>query len=150
MAYNIEYLTNAVTGGLVGGILSGVMATTAIIIVAIFLLATYIYFAFAWMTLGKKLRYDKPWLAWIPIADISMILQMGGFHWAWVFLILIPIFGWIALVVLLIIANWRIFEKRNYPGWFSLSQVIPQIGGILYLVIIGFVAWKDQKKHLFR
>ena len=75
-----------------------------------------------------------------------MILQLGGFNWAWIFLILIPIFGWIALTVLLVIATWRIFEKRKYPGWFSLSIIIPKIGLILYLIAIGFVAWGKKKK----
>jgi len=77
------------------------------------------------------------------------MLQMGGFHWAWVFLILIPILGWIGLLVLVIISTWRIYEKRNYPGWFSLAIIVPQLGGILHLVVIGFVAWKDLKKKLF-
>ncbi|MBU2562322.1 MAG: hypothetical protein KKF68_01545 [Nanoarchaeota archaeon] len=95
--------------------------------------------------MGKKLRYKKAWLAWIPVANISMMLQLGKFHWAWVFLILIPILGWIALFVLVIIATWRIFERRKYPGWFSLSMVIPEVGVILYLVAIGFVAWSDKR-----
>ena len=101
------------------------------------------------MIIARKLKYKREWLAWIPIANISMMLQLGGFHWAWVFLILIPILGWIALAVLVIIATWRIFEQRKYPGWFSLSMIIPQIGGILYMIIIGFVAYKDRKKKLF-
>ena len=75
-----------------------------------------------------------------------MVLELGSFHWAWIFLVLIPILGWIALMVLLIIATWRIFEKRKYPGWYSLSMIIPKVGGILYLIAIGFVAWKNQKK----
>ena len=109
------------------------------------MLAFYIYFSLAWMTIAKKLKYKRPWLAWIPIVNIAMMLQLGSFHWAWIFLVLIPILGWIPLFVLMIISTWRIFEKRKYPGWFSLSLIIPQIGGILYLVAIGFVAWADKK-----
>jgi len=126
-------------------------ALAALIAVGIFLaivvsLAFYVYFAMAWMTIAKKMKYKKAWLAWIPIANIAMILQLGGFHWAWVFLILVPIFGWLALMVLFVIATWRIFEKRKYPGWFSLSLVIPKVGGLLYLVAIGFVAWAKKKR----
>ncbi len=73
-----------------------------------------------------------------------MILQLGGFHWAWVFLVLIPIAGWLALLALIIIATWKIFERKKYPGWFSLSMILPHVGGILYLVAIGFVAWKKK------
>jgi hypothetical protein len=120
-----------------------------IIFIAILFIAVYIYHAFAWMIIGKKLKYKYPWLSWIPFAATAMRLQMGGFHWAWTFLYLIPLFGWIAIFVIQIIAEWRIFEKRKYPGWFSLSQIIPSIGGVLYLIIIGLVAWKDRTKMLF-
>jgi len=129
------------------GIIGGTLLALGIAFIVILALAFYVYFAMAWMTIANKLKYKKSWLAWIPIANMAMILQLGGFNWAWVFLILIPILGWIALIVLMIIATWKIFEKRKYPGWFSLSMVIPQIGGVLYLVAIGFVAWYDKKRR---
>lgn len=117
-------------------------------ILLLVLLSFYIYFSLAWMTIARKLKYKRPWIAWIPIINIGMILQLGGFHWAWIFLIFIPLIGWIALMVLCIIATWKIFEKRKYPGWFSLSIILPSIGQILYLIIIGFVAWSDRKKPI--
>ncbi|MBI2004437.1 hypothetical protein HYS72_03155 [Candidatus Pacearchaeota archaeon] len=55
--------------------------------------------------------------------------------------------------MLLIIAHWRIFEIRNYPGWLSLiplAGIIPFLGGlagIASLIILGFVAWKAQQSH---
>ena len=127
------------------GILIG-LAITAIIIL---LVAFYVYTSLAWYIIGKKLKYKHSWLAWIPVVRWAMILSLGEFHWAWIFLILIPILGWIALFVLLIIATWRIYEKRKYPGWFSLALILPNLGGVLYLIVIGFVAWKDLKKSLF-
>ncbi|MFH1325154.1 MAG: hypothetical protein ABIH49_00090 [archaeon] len=116
------------------------------IIFPILSFSIYIYFALAFMTIAKKLKYDKPWLAWIPIANFAMILSLGGFYWAWVFLIFIPLFGWIALIILGIIAQWRIFEKRNYPGWLIILSLAPfGIGYVIYLVEIGLVAWKERK-----
>ncbi len=126
---------------LVGGML---------IAVIIFALAIYVYTSLAFSTIGRKLKYDKPWLAWIPIANVAMILQMGKFHWAWVFLILVPILGWIPLMVMAIISLWRIYEKRKYPGWLCLlgiGGVIPIIGTLFQianLVVMGMVAWKDR------
>jgi len=119
-----------------------------IFLIILVVLAFYIYTSLAWYSIARKLKYKHPWLAWIPFANLAMMLQLGGFHWAWVFLVLIPVLGWIALFVLIIISTWRIFEKRKYPGWFSISIVIPDVGFILYLVAIGFVAWKDLKKRL--
>ena len=129
-----------------GGIIGFIVALT-IFVAILFALVIYAYFAIAWYTIAQKMKYKKAWLAWIPFANLAMILQLGGFHWALIFLILIPVVGWIALFILLIIAKWRIFETRKYPGWFSLSLVIPQAGFVLYLIAIGFVAWKDRKRY---
>lgn len=132
------------------GFLAGLGIAIFLFLIAV-VIAVYVYTSLAWMTIAKKLRYRYPWLAWIPFANMAMILQLGNFHWAWVFLILIPFLGWLALAVLGIIANWRIFEKREYPGWFALvplAGVIPFIGWVASaanLVIIGVVAWVDRK-----
>jgi len=104
----------------------------------------YVYFAIAWQKIARDQKYKKHWLAWIPFANVSMILQMGGFSWAWIFLILVPFAGWVAIGVLSIISQWRIFEKAKYPGWFSLSSIIPKVGFILYVIVIGFVAWSKR------
>mgnify|MGYP001585180683 CR=1 FL=1 len=137
-----NYSQDVLTGGFIGA-----MIAIGIVFIISVLVALYVYFALAWQTIARKMKYKRSWLAWIPIANIAMILSLGGFHWAWIFLILIPILGWIALFILLIIATWRIFEKRKYPGWFSLSMIIPQIGAILYFIAIGFVAWKDKSRR---
>jgi hypothetical protein len=128
------------------GFLGGTLLAAGIFIAFLFLIGIYIYSSLAWMTIAKKLKYKYPWLAWIPIANIVMMLQLGGFHWALIFLIVIPIIGWIGLFVLVIVSTWRIFVKRGFPGWFSLSIIIPEVGGLLYLIAIGFVAWYKKKK----
>lgn len=136
-----EEITGSSLAEVFGGGIIGALMALWIGFVLILLVGIYVYHALAWMTIGKKLDYKIPWLAWIPVANIAMILQIGSFHWAWVFLILVPIAGWIALLVLQVIAVWRMFVKRKYPGWFSLAQIIPQVGGVLYLIAIGFAAW---------
>lgn len=125
----------------------GALVALGIGLLVLLALAVYIYHSWALFTIAKKLKHKKPWIAWIPIANGALVLHLGRFHWAWIFLILIPIAGWIALFVLYIIAMWRIFEMRNYPGWFSLSLVIPKVGSVLYLIAIGFVAWGDKDKR---
>jgi uncharacterized membrane protein YciS (DUF1049 family) len=140
-----DYISNnAASEYLIGSVGAGFLAL-GIALVILIVAAIYIYTALAWSSIATKLKYKRPWLAWIPFANTAMMLQLGKFHWAWIFLILIPVAGWLALLVLLIIATWRIFEKRKYPGWLSLSLIIPQIGGVLYLIVIGFVAWSDRK-----
>jgi hypothetical protein len=132
-------------GEVVAGSVLGVLIGFGVLILLMALVAFYVYTSITWYTIGRKLKYKNSWLAWVPIVKWAMILQMGKFHWAWIFLILIPVLGWIPLFVLLIIAMWRIYEKRKYPGWFSLAQLVPKVGGILHLIVIGFVAWDDRK-----
>lgn len=143
-----ETIKNAILGGALGAFIVG-----AIVLFILIVIAVWIYTSLAWATIGRKLKYKNSWLAWIPFARTGLILQLGKFHWAWAFLWLIPILGWIVIGVLSIIASWRIFEIRNYPGWLALipiAGVIPFLGwlaGITYLIILGFVAWKDNKKR---
>lgn len=131
------------------GWLSAMIAGAAILALIVSLLL-YVYTSLVMYNIGTKLKYKNSWLAWIPIANIAMILQLGGFHWAFVFLILVPFLGWLAITVLMYISLWRIYEKRKYPGWLSLvslGAIIPVIGFlalIAHLVIMGFVAWKDK------
>ncbi|HIG94347.1 MAG: hypothetical protein QT05_C0011G0007 [archaeon GW2011_AR13] len=140
-------IDNPLTDIMIGGIIGGLIAL-GIITIIFLLISLYVYHSFSWMVIARKLKHKHPWLSWIPFASTALRLQLGGFHWAWVFLYLLPIVGWIALFVLLIISYWRVFEKRKYPGWFSLSMIIPKIGLVLYLTAIGFVAFKDRKKRL--
>lgn len=143
----IETIQNAILGGALGAFIAAFVVLFILILVAI-----WIYTSLAWQTIGEKLKHKNAWLAWIPFARTALVLKLGKFHWAWVFLYLIPIIGWTILAVLSIIARWRVFEIRNYPGWFALiplAGIVPLLGGLaamVSLIILGFVAWKDQKK----
>ena len=110
--------------------------------------AVYVYMALVWMTIAKKLKYDKPWLAWIPIANVFLLPILAKKHWAMGFLMFVPI----ANIVFAIIWTWNIYEQRNYPGWLSLSPLVsfvplvgPIAGFIGTFVIMGLVAWMDRK-----
>jgi len=119
----------------------------AIVVVIIIAIALYIYTSLVWMTIARKLKYDKPWLAWIPIARWFLIPILAKKHWTWGFMFLVPI----ANIVFYFIWTWNIYERRKYPGWLALLPiliVIPVLGFIALianLVVRGIVAWADQK-----
>ena len=146
--YNSEDFFKGVLGG---GILAGIIAIGVLVLILLFA-GWYIYTSLALMAIARRLKYKNPWIAWIPFARHAMILQLGGFHWAWIFLILIPVLGWIALFVMAVIAYWRILEKRSYNGALSLilvGMLIPKISwlfGIAFLVLLGILAWGNEDK----
>ena len=126
----------------------GLFATLAgLIVVAIIIgIAVYVYSALAWMTIAKKLKYDKGWLAWIPIASFFLLPILAKKKWTWGFIFLVPIVN----IVFMIIWTWDIYEQRKYPGWLSLLPIlgiipiINWLAGIAQLVVIGLVAWSDK------
>ncbi len=132
--------------------IAGLLAMFGAFIAVFFVIgiAIYVYSALALMSIAKRLNDPHPWLAWIPYANFALVLSLGGFHWAWVFLLIgafIPFVGIlvsIAVAVLAIISMWRICEKRNFPGWTVLLTLIPGLGGIWGLVLIGILAWKKD------
>jgi hypothetical protein len=125
--------------------LAAMMAAYFFVIV-IALVICYIYMGFVLSTIAKKLGYEKPWLAWIPIAQFALYPILAKKNWPWVFILLVPIVN----IVFLIMWTWNIFEQRKYPGWLSLlplGSCIPFISGLFGLatmVVWGLVAWKDR------
>ncbi|MFQ6003203.1 MAG: hypothetical protein ACE5KJ_05595 [Candidatus Zixiibacteriota bacterium] len=52
---------------------------------------------------------------------------------------------------IILIPYWKIFGKAGFPGWYSLSQIIP-ILNIIALYFLAFAKWPiysklDEMKH---
>jgi len=129
----------------------------------IILIGLYIYITFMWMKIAKKRDYNKPWLAFIPIANFCLWLELGGFRWTLIFIliglvakgtILAPISA-IALMAFITIAHWKVYEKLNYPGWLGLvfllfalifihDSIYGFLGIIMYSIVTGIVALKER------
>jgi len=67
---------------LVPGVFTAIFATMAILAV-LFSVALYIYFAYALVTIAKKLGYDTPWIGWIPLVNLVLFPLLAKKHWAW-------------------------------------------------------------------
>ncbi len=135
-------LENAVAGGAIIALIAG-----ALVLFLIIFAALYVYLALALQSIGRKMGYERSWFAWIPFLNTAMIFQLGGFHWAWVFLFLgvfIPFVGGIfgvAIAILAIVCFWRIFKKAGYNGALSLLLLVP----IARLIMLGILAWEKKE-----
>lgn len=45
---------------------------------------------------------------------------------------------WLAFVILIIVANWKIYEKAGKPGW---ASIIPIYNFVILLEIVGKPIW---------
>ncbi len=118
------------------------IAVALILLFIILIIALYIYISLALMTIAHKTKTAYPWLAWIPIANIYLMVKISKQPW-WVMLLfligLVPIFGLLVVIGLFTFLWWNICEVRGKPGWLGLFTPFP----ILNLIMIGIVAWSD-------
>jgi hypothetical protein len=101
----------------------------------IFLLAMYVYVALALQTIAQKTNTENGWLAWIPIANIILMLNIARKPIWWIVLFLIPLVG----LVMYIIVWMGIAEARNKPSWWGVMVIVP----VMNLIMPGYLAWSD-------
>lgn len=110
-------------------------------------LAIYVYTSWAWMTIARKTKTHPTWLSWIPIANLYQRSQIARMHWWPILLIvagILPTIGGIASLALfafMIVWTWKSFERVKRPGWWALLIIIPVVGWIAYLILLGITAW---------
>jgi len=124
----------------------------ALVFFLIVAIGVYIYTSLAFMALAKKTKVKPAGIAWIPYIGPALIAsKISRMHWWPLLLILacwIPFIGMIAgivLVVYLFIWMWKTFEAVGKPGWWVLLALIPFVGWVVYLVLLGVAAWGGKK-----
>jgi len=105
------------------------------LIFCIFLLAAYVYHALALQTIAEKTNTENPWLAWIPIVNLILMLNIARKPIWWILLCFIPLVN----IVILIIVWMAIAEARNKPNWWGIMIIVP----IVNIIVPGYLAWAD-------
>lgn len=98
-------------------------------------LGCYIYFALAIQTIANKTATPNSWLAWIPIANIFLMLSIAKKPMWWFILCLIPLVN----IVMAVIIWMAIAEARQKPNWWGILTIVP----VANLVVPGYLAWAD-------
>jgi len=106
-----------------------------IVICLVFVAAGYIYMALALQTIANKTNTENSWLAWIPIANIILMLQIAKKPVWWIVLFLIPLVN----IVFIIIVWMGVAEARGKPNWWGVLMIVP----LANLVVPGVLAWAD-------
>lgn len=144
-----DYLTTTTTdsvdeegflAGLLGAGIASFFVGTYLLISLVIGLGSYIFSALALMKIGKELKYDNPWFAWIPILNSVMLFQLGGQNPWLLLLFLIPGLGALIVAILSIVALAEITEKRGYEKILVLLVLIP----FAIYVLLYLLAWKPK------
>jgi hypothetical protein len=117
------------------GTIPAIFAGGMLLFILVIAAAAYVYMALALSTIATKTNTENPWLAWIPIANIVLMLNIARKPIWWIVLFLIPI---VSLVIGIIV--WMsIAEARRKPNWWGILLIVPVVG----LIVPGYLAWAD-------
>ena len=106
-----------------------------VFIFCVLFLVMYVYHALALQTIATKTNTENPWLAWIPILNIILMLNIAKKPVWWILLFLIPL----ANIVIYVILWMGIAEARNKPNWWGILTIVP----VVNLIVPGYLAWSD-------
>ena len=115
--------------------LPALMAGGFLMFFLVFALAMYVYVALALSTIAQKTNTENGWLAWIPIANVILMLNIARKPVWWIVLCLIPLVN----LVIFIILWMAIAEARNKPSWWGVLMLVP----VVSLIVPGYLAWSD-------
>jgi hypothetical protein len=101
----------------------------------LFLAVLYVYMSLALMTIATKTNTQNGWLAWIPIANLFLMLNIAQKPAWWFILFLIPLVN----IVIFIIIWMAIAEARHKPNWWGILMIVPVVG----IVVPAYLAWSD-------
>lgn len=97
--------------------------------------ALYVYMAYCLQQIAKKTNTPNDWLAWIPIANIVLMVQIARLPLWWIVGLFIPFVN----IGVIIYLWWKIAEARNRPGWWAILMLISPVN----LVFMWFLAFRE-------
>lgn len=118
-------------GAAAGIAVLGGMLFVLLAIVGVF----YVYMSLALQTIAKKTNTENAWMAWIPIVNIILMLNIAKKPLWWIILCFIPLVS----IVILIIVWMAIAEARGKPSWWGILLIVPFVN----IIVPGYLAWSD-------
>lgn len=113
----------------------GIFAGTILVFMFGVALVGYIYISLALQTIATKTSTQNAWLAWIPIVNVFLMLDIAKKPLWWFILFLIPVVN----IVMAVIVWMGIAEARQKPNWWGILTIVP----VVNLVVPGYLAWVD-------
>lgn len=111
------------------------VAGTMLLFLGVTCAAVYVYMALALQTIATKTATANGWLAWIPIANLILMLNVAKKPLWWIVLFLIPLVN----IVIAIMVWMGVAEARGKPNWWGVLMIVP----LANMVVPGYLAWSD-------
>jgi magnesium-transporting ATPase (P-type) len=132
--YNYQYSGNVppAAGAAAFGIFAGMFLFFIFVVIAV-----YVFYAICLMKIANKTNTPNSWLAWIPIANLVLMLQIAKKPLWWIILFIIPLVN----IVISILVWMGISKELGKPNWLGILIIIP----IANLIIPAYLAFSKQE-----
>lgn len=118
------------------GATSGLFAGGMLFFMFIMLVVMYVLMALPLMKIAQKTGYkDRAWWAWVPILNIVLNYNMGGYSGWWM---LLPVGN----IIVLILAWMKISVKCGKPDWLGILMIVSPLNIIIPL----YLAYSNDAK----
>lgn len=124
-----------------------IMASLGIILIVFVIL--YIYSAICLQAIAKKTGAENSWMAWIPVANLFLMCNIGCVRYIWLLLLLagfVPLIGSllgpICDLLLFGFIWYKIALARGKEGWIGAITIIPVVG----LFTMGYLAFSKKEE----
>lgn len=97
-------------------------------------LLAYVFSSICLMNIANKLDIPNSWLAWIPIAQIWVMVRAAGKPGWWLILFFIPLVNFVIGLIVL----FGIPKSLNKSSLYGLLIFVPLLGVFLYFGLLAF------------
>lgn len=111
------------------------------------LIIFYIYYAICLQTIAKRTGTEYGWMAWIPIANLFLMCNIGKVKYVWLLLVLtafIPVVGKLLSPLCNLALGgylwYMVAVARGKQGWIGAITVLPVVG----LFTVGYLAFSKD------
>lgn len=105
-----------------------------ILFASIFGLVVYVFTSFCLMKIADKLSIPNSWLAWIPIAQVWVMVRAAGKPGWWLILLFIPLVNIVIALIILFAMPVNLGKSSLY----GLLTFVPVLGIFLYFGLLAF------------
>jgi hypothetical protein len=95
----------------------------------------WLVFAFLWMKAAEKLNCENTWFAFVPILNLFLLCDMARKSYLWLLLLLIPIVGFFAWILL-----WMaVAARRRKEPLLGVGMLVPGLN----VLVVGYLGLSE-------
>lgn len=103
-----------------------------------FVLLVYVYMAISLSKIAKKTNTDNVWMAWIPVLNVLLTVNISKKPSWWFLLFFIPFVN----IVVSVLVWMEIAKSLKKPEWLGILIIIP----VANIILPGYLAFSKMEE----